>query len=109
VRFRRHKYNARKVEQDGYSFDSQAEARYYQQLKLRQKVGEIDSLAVHPTIKVQNGGVKICNVILDFYFWDRRTNKNCYVDVKGVDTAVSRLKRKLVKAFYNIDVEVVRK
>jgi hypothetical protein len=36
-------------------------------------------------------------------------NKNCWVDVKGVDTAVSRLKRKLVKAFHNIDVEVVRR
>jgi hypothetical protein len=51
----------------------------------------------------------ICNVVLDFYFWDKRAKKDCYVDVKGVDTAVSRLKRKLVKAFHDIDVQVVRK
>jgi hypothetical protein len=65
---RRHKYNARKVELDGYSFDSQAEARYYQQLKLRQKAGEICEIVVHPAINISYNGEKICNAVLDFVF-----------------------------------------
>ena len=42
------KYHARKTEIDGIAFDSQAEARRYQELIMLVRAGEITGLAVHP-------------------------------------------------------------
>jgi hypothetical protein len=42
------KYNAKKTKLDGFTFDSQAEARRYQDLKLMHEAGEIHKLRVHP-------------------------------------------------------------
>lgn len=108
-RNRGNKYGAVKTVVDGITFDSKAEARRYQELKLLHKVGKITSLHIHPVFPIPNGeleGVKghICNVELDFqYFRDDWV----FEDVKGRDNALSRLKRKLVEAFYGIKVDVI--
>ena len=43
----RSKYGNRKVEYDGYKFDSQGESMRYYQLKMLQKAGKISGLQVH--------------------------------------------------------------
>lgn len=105
---RRHKYGAKKVKLDGYTFDSKAEAKRYGELKLLEKNGEIDALIVHPRYIIEINGDKICTVVLDFSYlrigrggWTRE-------DVKGMDNPLSRLKRKLVEAQYGIKVEVIK-
>lgn len=103
-----HKYNAKKVGVDGYTFDSLAEARRYRELVLFVKKGSICDLKIHPRFAIVHAGIKICTVILDFSFWDKTRGVTVYQDVKGMDTPISRLKRKLVKAFYGIDVEIIR-
>jgi len=49
---RANKYGNKKVEIDGYKFDSQAEARRYQELKLLEKAGKIKHLALQPKFEL---------------------------------------------------------
>jgi hypothetical protein len=103
------KYGAKRVEIDGYKFDSKREAERYQELKLLEKTTKLHLIEVHPKFEIEHNGVKICKVILDFWYCDNKDGGIfIYEDVKGMDTPVSRLKRKLVKAFYKIDVTVVK-
>ena len=43
------KYNAKKTSIDGHSFDSEKEANYYEELKLRLRAGEIKGFCIQPT------------------------------------------------------------
>ena len=102
-----HKYNAKKVSEDGYTFDSKAEHAQYQDLKYRQMAGEIWNLEVHPKYSIDLNDTHICTVILDFRY---KTSCGTIVeDVKGMDTAISRLKRKMVEAQHGIKVEVIKR
>lgn len=46
------KFFAKKVIVDGIKFDSSSEARYYQQLKLREKAGEISDIQLQPEFEI---------------------------------------------------------
>ena len=93
------KYKAKKVELDGYKFDSQAEAKHYWfTLKPKLERGEIRDLEVHPSYAIIIDGEKICRYIADFRYF---TMKEVVVeDVKGFKTPVYKLKKKLVEAMY---------
>lgn len=101
------KYGSRKVELDDITFDSQAEAKRYQDLQLLFRAGEIGKPDVHPRLDIVIGGASICSYIADFRYLDRRTGKIVVEDVKSAHTRklpVYRLKRKLVKAVLNVDI-----
>lgn len=101
------KYLARKTRVDGLSFDSAGEARRYQDLLLLQRAGTISGLVLQPSFAITLNGVHVCKVVLDFsYIQD---GKRVYEDFKGYDTPVSRLKRKLLRAQFGIEVKVTRK
>ena len=115
------KYGAKKITADGIVFDSLAEHRRYQDLKLMQLAGEIQELEVHPMYPLNilgTGGFMgdepkhICNYVADFQYlrgrlgtWARVTE-----DVKGIRTgpawALFRVKAKLFEALYGRPVEV---
>jgi len=99
----RNKYGNVKVEIDGYKFDSKAEARRYGELKLL-KVAELE---VHPKYPIMMRGLKVCDVILDFEYSDETGMHYEDVKSKGTDTAISRLKRRMVSAAYGITVDVI--
>lgn len=106
---KRNKYNARKVELDGYVFDSQREAQVYGELKLRQKAGEINRLDVHPKYELTVNGVEVATYKPDFRYWPTNGAVKI-VDVKSQPTAKKRdfiLIRKLMRACHGIDVEVI--
>ena len=109
VRIARHKYGAKRVKVDGYMFDSLAEARRYMELKLLLKTGDIADLEVHPKYPLHCRGEVICKVIMDFAYIDARTGAEVIEDVKGVDTDISKLKRKFFEAEYRKKVTLVRK
>lgn len=96
------KYSARKTEVDGYLFDSQAEAVRYGELKMLEKNGDIRQLEIHPIYPLIVNGKKICKYEADFQYLEK--GKTVVEDVKGFRTAVYRLKKKLMKAVYNIDI-----
>lgn len=105
---KKHKYGAIKVKEDGYTFDSKAEFYRYRELLLLQRAGEIQSLRVHPKYECVVNGILVAKVILDFEYFDVKSKMKVVEDVKGKDTTVSRLKRKLIKAVHDIDVNIVK-
>lgn len=103
----RSKYNNRRVTLDGYTFDSQAEAQRYQELCLMRTAGDIADLAVHPRYPLVVNGETVATYVADFAYttWD---GIEVVEDVKGVRTAVYRLKAKLMHALYGIRIVEVR-
>lgn len=105
---RRNKYGAKKVTIDGITFDSKAEARYYQRLKLLQKSGEIKKFdrqvpfeLVPKYISPGSGKtVRSVKYVVDFVitYSDGRQE---IIDVKGTETSVFKLKAKLFMHKFN--------
>src|SRR5690625_3191474 len=100
-RARRTKYNNKRVEIDGHTFDSRAEARYYSELKLRLKAGDIKEFRLQPRYRLLDGfedrhGKKHrpIDYVADFEIL-HNDNKFEVVDVKGKMTDVFRIKEKL--------------
>lgn len=106
---KRSKYGNRKVVVDGRKYDSQAEAAYGERLLLRERVGEVGGVEMHPRFKLLGPkGELICVYVADFAFWDHAEDRFRVVDVKGVETDVFKLKRKMMQALKGIEVEVVK-
>lgn len=105
---KRNKYGAKKTTIDGITFDSKAESDYYALLKMREKAGEVSGVEMqHPFALVGPDGLLIATYRCDFAFWDLVEGRFRVIDVKGVETPVFKLKRKLMKSFLGINVEVV--
>ena len=99
----RSKYNAKKCVIDGIKFDSLKEGRRYQQLKLLEKAGEIENLELQPKYDLMVNSKRV-----GFYKADFRYIENGELvveDVKGMKTPIYNLKKKMVKAIYNIDIK----
>lgn len=99
----RNKYNARKVEIDGHTFDSVKEGKRYGVLKVLERAGHIENLELQPKIDCVVNGEKVCSYRADFRYLER--GEPVYEDVKGVKTPVYKLKRKLVRACTGIEVK----
>jgi hypothetical protein len=104
---RPNKFSAVRTTVDGITFASKREAARYGELKLLERAGEISRLSLQPEFVITINGVKICKYIADFRYVDPsrigpRGQKGMIVveDVKGVKTAVYRLKKKMTEAFY---------
>lgn len=110
------KYNASKTVVDGIRFDSRAEARRYRELKLLQRAGEIKDLELQPSFllierfKCCGKTYRDTRYIADFAYIEIKTGLHVVEDVKGVETEVFRLKKKLfLKRYGNLyDFRVVR-
>ncbi len=105
------KYHAKRVQVDNIWFDSKRETARYAELKMMQECKCIAKLQIHPVFPIPQSGYPlphICDVELDFKYWSIAEDRYVYEDVKGKDTPMSRLKRKLVEAFYSIKVEIVK-
>lgn len=102
---KRSKFNARRTEVDGITFDSKAESRRFSELKLLEKAGEIRGLKCQVKFKISVNGHLICHYICDFEYWETNTEKHIVEDCKGVRTPVYRLKKKLMLAIYRIEIK----
>ena len=87
---------------DGISFPSKREAARYVDLKLLVKAGEISDLELQPTYAMIVNGRKICSYRADFRYTDH--GKQIVEDCKGVRTPVYRIKAKLMRACYGIEI-----
>lgn len=99
------KYNSKKVEIDGYTFDSQIEARYYQRLKWLQEHKEILFFRLQPRYLLQeafkkNGRTyRKIEYIADFEIHHLDGSIEV-VDVKGMETEAFKIKKKLFEKKY---------
>ena len=105
---KRAKYGNRKVMIDGILFDSKREAAYYSELKIREKAGEVIGVELQQPFTILINGFLIGTYKSDFAFWDNTAGRFRVIDVKGMDTPLSKFKRKCVKAQYGFEVEVVK-
>ena len=101
------KYGNIFTERDGITFRSAAEARRYDDLKLLELAGEIAGLQLQPRYPLVVNGVKVGTYVGDFKYVDVGTGRSVVEDVKGAASPMYRMKRKLVKALYGVDIEEV--
>ena len=102
------KYRNRKTEVDGVVFDSAAEARRWQELKLLMRHGAISDPQRQVVFNLDVNGDRVCIYRADFTYHE----DGVFVveDVKGVKTRDYVLKKKLMKAIYGIKiVEITKK
>jgi len=99
---RRSKYNARRTEVDGITFDSASEAARYVELKLLERAGKISGLELQPRYELikaftTDSGEHIRGItyVGDFRYVDK-TGAVIVEDVKGMKTDVYKIKRKLL-------------
>ncbi len=99
-----HKYRAKPLTIEGIRFASTKEGNHYLVLKDRLRCGEISDLVLQPKFPIVVNGIKICTYIADFGYTEVATGDRVICDVKGVKTPVYRIKAKLVKALFGIDI-----
>lgn len=92
---------------DGILFSSKKEMKRYQDLKLLFVYGKIGSLELQPRFKLEVNGQLICTYVADFRYADLFSMKVVIEDAKGFKTPAYRLKKKLMKAIHNIEIQEV--
>lgn len=108
----RSKYGNKKVELDGHVFDSQAEVKYYQQLKWLQAHGDILLFRLQPRYLLQEAFEKDgkkhrrIDYIADFEVHHKDGSIEV-VDIKGFETEVFKIKRKLFEKKYPHKLSVI--
>lgn len=112
-RRRRNKYRNHRVEIDGHTFDSKAEARYYKQLKLRKRAEDIKDFELQPRFRLQEGFNKDGKRYSPIdYVADFRITHNDdsieIVDVKGTQTQVFKIKEKMFHKKYPHKLTLVK-
>jgi hypothetical protein len=106
---RKNKFGAKKTVLDGRTFDSKAEAKFVAELRQREKAGEVGGVELQRPFPLMAPSGQIVGVYkADAAFWDHVADRFRVIDVKGHDTALSKWKRKHVKAQYGIEVEIVK-
>jgi hypothetical protein len=100
------KYGAKPTTVDGIKFASLAEARRYRELKLLERAGEITALECHPRFVIWQHGKEVIRYEGDFSYADH--GAVVVEDVKGVQTAVFRMKAKMFRAIHpEIELRIV--
>lgn len=99
---RKNKYNAVKAKVDGITFDSKKEATRYLELKLLQRCKKVSNLKLQTRFDFAINGIKVCFYKADFEYIEN--GKRVIEDSKGKRTAVYIIKKKLMKAIYDIDI-----
>ena len=89
----------------GVKFHSTKEANRYLDLLLLIKSGEISDLELQVSYPIFINDKKVFKYIADFVYLE---NGNKIVeDVKGYKTAIYRIKKKCVEAYYNIKIREI--
>lgn len=110
------KYRNRKTQIENIVFDSQKEAQRYCELKLLEKKGEISQLQRQVSFELIPAEVgankkKLRSIVYlaDFVYLTKKNGmlQKHIEDVKGVKTAVYRLKKRLMWHLYRINIEEV--
>lgn len=103
------KFGNIRQEVDGIRFDSKKEAEQYGKLKMLLKAGKIKAFQMQKTFKLYVNDHHICDYRCDFVVLNL-DDSEVVQDVKSSATANVRafqIKKKLMKAVFNIDVQIV--
>lgn len=114
------KYGNKKIEADGYTFDSKAEETRYRELLLLEAAGQVEDLVLQPSYELQPAFTdahgrryKSIRYVGDFSYTevldpDSIQGRAVCEDVKGMPTAVFLLKQKIFRfKFPSIDLRIL--
>lgn len=107
----RSKYGAARVEQDGVTFSSKAEAKRWKILQLLEKAGAIRSLQRQVAYDLNaEGGNLVGRYIADHVYREETEGgwELVIEDVKGMPTPLYEWKRRHMAAQYGIEIREVR-
>ena len=93
------KYRSNKVSIDGHTFDSQKEANYYCELKLKLQAKQINGFCLQPTFMLAPG----LKYKADFIVFNK-DNSTEIIDVKGYKTKEYIAKKKVFEDKYNLTI-----
>ena len=93
------KYRANKVSVDGHTFDSQKEADYYCELKMRLQAKEIDGFCLQPIFMLAPN----LKYKADFIVF-HKDGKSEVIDVKGFKTKEYIAKKKVFEDKFNLKI-----
>jgi len=102
LRLNKHKYKAVQVESDGIKFSSKKEGKYYNELKLRVRSGEIIFFLRQTAFHLPGGTA----YRVDFQEFHADGTIH-FIDVKGFSTKEFIRAKKQVEAMYPIEIEIV--
>ena len=110
------KYGNRKVTIDGVTFHSAAEAQRYTELKILTSAGSIRGLCLQPEFTLQDkfrdaSGVLQRAIIYraDFSYYDCDLGRNVVEEVKGAETQVWLIKKKMfLKRYPGLELRVLK-
>lgn len=111
------KYHAKKIIYQDMTFDSKAEFKRWQELKLLERAGEIEDLKRQVRFELIPRQVdadtkelleRSVTYIADFVYFDVRSFRKVVEDVKGVHTPEYVIKRKLMLREYGIRIKEIR-
>lgn len=111
MRRRRSKYGNVRTMVGPHKFASKAEAARYRELALLEKAGNIFNLTLQRPFLISVNGHPVCAYVADFTYsipgGDGFLSKEIVEDVKGVRTAIYRLKKKLMLAVHGIEISEI--
>ena len=96
------KYRSYKISVDGHTFDSQKEANYYCDLKMRLQANEINGFCLQPTFILAPG----LKYKADFIVFNK-DNSTDVIDVKGFKTKEYITKKKVFEDKFNLKITEV--
>ena len=96
---RKSKYKANKTSVDGHTFDSQKEADYYCELKMRLNSNDINGFCLQPTFILAPG----LKYKADFIVFNK-DNSCDVIDVKGFKTKEYITKKKVFEDKFNLNI-----
>jgi predicted nuclease of restriction endonuclease-like RecB superfamily len=100
----KNKYRAIKIVDDGKKFDSKMEHSFYILLKKKQALGKLKIIKLQEKIKLSEAKI---GYIPDYTI--EINGHRVYIDVKGVETPVFRIKSKLWQAYGPGPLYIVKK
>lgn len=106
------KYGARKTVVDGITFDSKAEAKYYEHLKWLKQAKQIKDFSLQPrfelqeTFKKHDKTFRKIEYIADFEITHLDGTKEV-IDIKGMETKEFSIKRKLYERKFDTPLKVI--
>lgn len=109
------KYKAKKEVVDGITFASSLEAERYRELRIMEEAGLIRELTLQPAFILQPAfkkdgkNYRKITYVADFSYFDITQNKAVVEDVKGFETDVYKLKKKLYEYRYDTPITEIRK
>jgi hypothetical protein len=101
------KYKAVPTIVDGIRFHSKKEADYYKELKFKQELGEISYFLMQVPFRLPGNIKYLCDFMVVHTNERPAYDLIDYIDVKGYDTKISKLKRKQVEEIYGIEIKLI--